>query len=101
MESGKKHCYGCRYYKPYYTKGYKQFDRCDIGFCTKKKATVERHESCEHYNCMYYARIDRRQLALEAIAEHINILAEIKQIIQEDDDEAVEELLYNFKNRKK
>lgn len=96
-----KHCYGCRYYKPYYTKGNKQFDRCDIGLCTRKKTTVERHENCEHYVCMHYARIDRRQAALAALAEHVNVLAELKQILQEDDDEAVEELLYNFKNRKK
>lgn len=101
MGNENKHCYGCRHYKPYYTKGYKQFDRCDIGLCTEKKATVERHESCEKYSCMYYARLSRKQAALDALAEHINVLAEIKQILQEDDDEAVEELLYNFKNRKK
>ena len=100
-EKSEKHCYGCRHYKPYYTKGNMQFDRCDIGLCTKKKATVERHENCEHYISMYYARINRKQAALDALAEHINVLAEIKQILQEDDDEAVEELLYNFKNRKK
>ena len=101
MESGKKHCYSCRYYKPYYTKGYTKFDRCDIGLCGRKKATVEKHEICEKYNNMYYARIDRKRAALEAIAEHINILAEIRQILEEDDEEAIEELLFNFKNRKK
>lgn len=101
MEEKSKHCYGCRNYKPYYIKGNKQFDRCDIGLCTKKKSTVERHENCEQYTCMYYGRINRKQSALEALAEHINILAEIKQILEEDDDEAIKELFFNFKNRKR
>lgn len=101
MEDENKHCYGCRFYKPYYTKGYVQFDRCDIGLCSKKKATVERHEVCENYTCIYHMRINRKQAALSAIAEHINVLAEIKQILEEDDEEAINELFYNFKNRKK
>lgn len=99
--SGEKHCYGCKFYKPYFTKGYTQFDRCDIGLCTKKKATVERHESCEKFMCMYYGRVNRMQAALSAIAEHINVLAEIKQIVEEDDEEAIGELLFQYKNRNK
>lgn len=101
MENENKHCYCCRYYKPYYTKGYTQFDRCDIGLCAKKKTTVEKQECCEKYTNMFYARIDRKQAALSAISEHVNALAEIKQILEEDDDEAIKELFFNFKNRKR
>ena len=89
--SEEKHCYGCKYYKPYYIKGYKQFDRCDIGLCSKTKTTVERHGACEKFESMYYARVSRKQAALQTLAEHIN----------EDDTEAIEELFYNFKKRKK
>ena len=99
--SEEKHCYSCKYYRPYYTKGYTQFDRCDIGLCTKKKATVERHENCENYAFMYYGRISRKQAALTALTENINVLAEIKQILDEDDDEAIKELFFDFKNRKR
>ncbi|HBN12606.1 MAG TPA: hypothetical protein DD415_03230 [Clostridiales bacterium] len=101
MESNNKHCYGCKYYKPYFTKGYTQFDRCDIGLCTKKKSTVERHEICDKYENMYYRRINRKQAALDALTEHINVLAEIKQILDEEDDEAIKELFFDFKNRKR
>lgn len=101
MEKDSKHCYGCRYYKPYYTKGNIQFDRCDIGLCAKKKITVERHEVCENYTYMYYCRVDRRQAALAAIVEHIDLLSEIKQILEEDDEEVIKELFFNFKNRKR
>lgn len=100
MKNEEKHCYGCKYYKPYYAKGYIQFDRCEIGLCSKKKATVERHEVCENYSCMYYGRVNRKQAALSAITEHINILSELKQILEEDDDEAIKELFFDFKKRK-
>lgn len=99
--SEEKHCYGCKYNIPYYIKGYKQFDRCDIGLCSKAKTTVERHGACEKFESMYYARVSRKQAALQTLAEHINVLAEIKQILDEDDTEAIEELFYNFKKRKK
>ncbi len=101
MEEANKHCYGCKYYKPYFTKGYTQFDQCDIGLCSKKKTTVEKHEFCENFICIYYGRINRKQAALSALAEHINILAEIKQILEEDDEEAIQELFFDFKNRKR
>ncbi len=101
MKDEDKHCYGCKYYKPYYTKGYTQFDKCDIGLCSKKKTTVEKHEVCENYTCMYSGRMNRKQAALSALAEHINVLAEIKQILEEDDEEAIKELFFDFKNRKK
>ena len=98
--SEERHCYGCRFYKPYYIKGYVQFDRCDIGLCAKQKTTVERHGFCENYSCAYYGRVNRKQAALSAIAEHINVLSELKQILEEDDDEAIKELFFNFKKRK-
>lgn len=101
MEHREKHCYSCKFYKPYFTKGNIQFDRRDIGLCAKKKVTVEKREICEEYICMYYGRINRKQVALTAIAEHVNVLAEIKQILEEDDEEAIEELFFNFKNRNK
>ena len=101
MEGDNKHCYSCRHYNPYYTKGYTQFDKCENGLCTKKKATVEKGEYCESFTYAYYGRINRNQAALSAIAEHINILAELKQILEEDDEEVIQELLANFKNRRK
>ncbi len=101
MGSEDKHCYGCKYYKPYFTKGYIQFDKCDIGLCSKKKTTVAKHEFCEHHTCKYYGRINRKQAALSALVEHINILAELKQILEEDSEEAIEELFFDFKKRKR
>ncbi|MDE6585871.1 MAG: hypothetical protein K2K80_04250 [Clostridia bacterium] len=101
MSEDTKHCYNCCYYKPYYLKGDKQFDRCDIGFCSKKKATVEKREVFDKFYHTYYAHVSRRQTALTALVEHINILSEIKQILDEDDDEMIKELFLDFKKRKR
>lgn len=101
MANEGKHCYNCRLYSPYYIKGNIKFDKCDTGICGKTRTTVDKQGSCEFFSLKHYYRIDRRQAALGAIAEHINVLSELKQILEEDDEEAVEELFYNFKNRKK
>lgn len=98
--SENKHCYGCRFYDPYYTKGNFKFDRCNIGRCGRTRLTVDRYESCEYYSFKYYARIDRKQAALSAIVENVNLLSEIKQILEEDDEEVLEELLLKIRERK-
>lgn len=96
-----KFCYNCRLYRPYYTKGNVKFDRCDIGRCGKTRTTVEKHQSCEFFSFKYYARVDRKQAALAALTEHVNLLSEIRQILEEDDEEALEELLINIRNKKR
>lgn len=88
-----KFCYGCRFYRPYYTKGYKQFDKLDIGRCGQTGNTVEKHEGCERFQNMYYGRVDRKEAALAALAENLNTLSEIKQILEDDESEALEEFL--------
>ncbi len=95
-----KFCYNCLYYRPYYTKGNIKFDRCDIGRCGKSRRTVEKHESCEFFAFMRYTRCDRKQAALAALTEHINALAEIKQILEEDDEEALAEMLENLRRQR-
>ena len=99
-ENNNRHCYGCKYYKPYYIKGNIQFDRCDIGLCKRKKQTVDKNDICEEYSSMFYGRVKRRESALLAVIEHINILSELKQILEEDDEEAITELIFDYKRQK-
>ncbi len=98
---GNKNCYNCYYYKPYYTKGYLQFDRCDIGKCMKRKETVDKHDTCECYVRNSYPSFNKKTVALMAIKGHIDLLAELKQILEEDDEELLEDLLRQVKNQKK
>ena len=88
------YCYNCRFYHPYYTKGYKMFNRQDIGLCGNKKITIEKHNNaCEKFQYMYYGRVSSKNAALEALADSLNTIAEIKQILEEDETEALEEFL--------
>jgi len=99
--SDNKYCYNCNKYKPYYTKGYIKFDKCDIGLCGVSRKTVDKHDGCEYFGYKCYSRADRKAAALSALTENINILAELKQILEEEDEELLDQFLVNFKNAKK
>lgn len=81
--SDNKYCYNCNKYKPYYTKGYIKFDKCDIGLCGVSRKTVDKHDGCEYFGYKCYSR------------------AELKQILEEEDEELLDQFLVNFKNAKK
>ena len=98
-----KFCYNCRFYKPYYTKGNIQFDKLDMGLCNQTKTTIEKHNhACGFFQCTYYARLSKREAALKALTENLNALAEIKQILEENEEEALQAFLFerNIQKRK-
>lgn len=84
-----KKCYSCRFYKPYYTKGYFKFDKQEVGFCCSNKSATNYNETCGKFSNKNHVRIGRKQAALKALVDNLNILAEIKQILEEDDLEAL------------
>lgn len=45
--------------------------------------------------------MSRKEAALAAITENVNVLSEIKQILEEDDEDAMEEFLIRMKQQKK
>ena len=94
-------CFRCSHYKAYYTKGRTNFSKLDTGLCTKKNETVDKHGECDKFALKYCGRYSRKQLALEALTENINLFAEIKQILEEDDEESLEELLFEYNRRKR
>ncbi len=96
-------CYYCRFYKPYYTKGYIKFDKLDTGLCCKSRETVDKHYCCENFCRQSHVRIDKKAAALSKICENINILSEIKQILEEDDnqEEFLKDLLKRINAQKK
>ncbi len=96
-----KCCYGCRFYTPYYTKGYIKYDRSDIGMCSKTRNIVDKHHGREEFSQRCYGRIDRKQAALAALTENLNTLSEIKQILEEDEEEALEAFLKERIEQKK
>ena len=98
-----KFCYNCRFYKAYYTTGSIHFDKLDIGLCKQTKTTIEKHNcACAFFQSAYYARISKKGAALKALTENLNSIAQIKQILEEDEEEALEAFLFerNLQKRK-
>ena len=98
-----KFCYHCRCYKPYYTKGNIRFDKLDIGLCKQTNTTIEKHNcACGFFQNIYYTRLTKKEAALKALSENLNAIAEIKQILEEDEEEALQAFLYerNIQKRK-
>ena len=98
-----KFCYHCRFYKPYYTRGNIQFDKLDIGVCKQAGKTIEKHNNaCAFFQSAYYAHVSKKEAALKALTENLNAVAEIKQILEESEEEALEAFLYerNLQRRK-
>ena len=44
-----KRCSQCKYFDRYYTKGVKQFNKTNFGWCTRKHECVSIHDCCERY----------------------------------------------------
>jgi len=95
-----KCCYDCRFYRPYYIKGYIKFDKLDMGQCGQTKNTVEKHGGCGKFQNRHYCRIDRKQAALAALTDNLNAIGELKQILEDDESEAVEEFLFKRRLQK-
>lgn len=54
-----KKCYSCRFYKPYYTKGYFKFDKQEVGFCCSNKSATNYNETCGKFSNKNHVRIGR------------------------------------------
>ncbi|MBD5132583.1 MAG: hypothetical protein HDT28_08380 [Clostridiales bacterium] len=49
MENEHNPCYRCKNLERFYTRGVKQFNKTKVGWCCKKVAVVNIHDSCEKY----------------------------------------------------
>ncbi len=73
----------------------------DIGICGKAHETVDKHNGCANFSGKQYGRIDKKTAALTALKDNIDLLAEIKQILEEDNEEVLEELFLKLKEKKR
>jgi len=87
MECNK--CYRCRDFDRYFTKGYTNFDKTNIGWCRKKHGVVNKGESCEFFKTRLYPRRDNKilQITLENLLDEIS---EIRKILESENDETAD-----------
>ena len=80
-----KECRNCGAYKAYYTKGFCQFDKQNLGHCGKHNCIIEdKHHTCELWRNDCSIQISRRVSALKKIDEVADSLLQIKQILIEE-----------------
>ena len=86
MEETRKECRKCERYQAYYTKGLARFNKEKRGFCRASHAVVENHDCCENW-CFRSSYGSRRKVDMtKALAELIEQLSGIKQILQEENE---------------
>lgn len=82
-----RHCWDCRYYNAYYTKGNNQFDKVKQGYCKKRDTTTANHESCETWTYHAYPRKVYKSHALMTLENIANSLTGVAQILREAEEE--------------
>lgn len=86
MDEKRKNCWNCLRYRAYYTKGLAHFNKEKSGFCSAKNTTVENHGSCEKWYFRSSFGPRRKVVTTKALAELIDLLSGIKQILQEENE---------------
>ncbi len=83
-----KECWNCKYYRPFYTKGFCEFSKHKIGYCRDKNEIIlDKHKSCDCWRNDSVIRNMRQVVAIKKIDEMQNCLVEIRQILAEEKQE--------------
>ncbi|MDE6294407.1 MAG: hypothetical protein K2L88_07290 [Clostridiales bacterium] len=87
-----KSCSRCKYLDRYYTKGVNRFNRTDLGFCRKRRESVNVRECrCESYEVdRYIGRIGRRAVKV-CLNDLLTQITEIRKVIEANADDAEQE----------
>ena len=88
MQDKRGVCWNCRYYKPFYLKGYCHFDRQKSGMCVKQQKSVNCRDGCGEWEFSTefnngVRRVMNKESALKSISEMQKDLSEIRQILDE------------------
>lgn len=84
MKEENKKCWSCGRFQRYYTKGYCNFQKEQIGFCSSQNKIVCKNESCKMWNYRQRVRNMRKQMAISSIVQIRNKLEVIEQILTEE-----------------
>lgn len=86
MDEKRKNCWNCLKYHAYYTKGLAHFKKEKRGLCSASSTVVENHGCCENW-CFRSSHASRRKVVTtKALAELIELLSGIQQILREENE---------------
>lgn len=83
MNKENKHCYMCRDFSRYYTKGAKRFDKTEFGWCCERRESVNIHYCCDKWK----GRLNRRKingLTKLYLNDILTEISTIRMIIEEE-----------------
>ena len=84
MKEENKKCWSCGRFQRYYTKGYGNLHKEEVGFCSLLNKIVSKDESCKMWNYRQKVRNMRRQTAISSIVDICDKLNVIEQILTEE-----------------
>ena len=84
MKEENKKCWSCGRFQSYYTKGYCNLKKEEVGFCSLQNKIVGKGESCKMWNYRQRVRNMRKQMAISSIVDIRSKLEVIEQILTEE-----------------
>ena len=84
MKEENKKCWSCGRFQRYYTKGYCNLQKEEMGFCSFQNKIVGKDESCKMWNYRQRVRNMRKQMAISSIVDIRRKLEVIEQILMEE-----------------
>ena len=84
MKEENKKCWSCGRFQRFYTKGFCNFQKENIGFCSFQNKIVDKVESCKFWNYRQRVRNMRKQMAISSIIDVRGKLEVIEQILTEE-----------------
>ena len=84
MKEENKKCWSCGRFQRYYTKGYSNFQKEEVGFCSSQSKIVCKNESCKMWNYRQRIRNMRKHMAITSIVDIRSKLEVIEQMLIEE-----------------
>ena len=84
MKDENKKCWSCGRFQRYYTKGYSNFQKEEVGFCSLQDKIVCKDETCKKWNYRQKVRNMRKQMAISSIVDIRGKLEVIERILTEE-----------------
>lgn len=85
-----KECWSCGKFKAFYTKGYWQFDKTELGLCIQVEKVCEKHNSCAAWCNKEMRRQIRKKVALKGLISTLETLSQINQILIDESKDSEE-----------
>ena len=84
MKEENKKCWSCGRFQRYYTKGYCNLHKEEVGFCSLQNKIVSKDENCKMWHYGQRVRNMRKKMAIESIIDIRCKLEVIEQILTEE-----------------